>query len=246
MQSGQGCKGRIDVSYGARVQDMESQPQRAGRCLQISRLNIAPGKSRVDERGYSPRLGEQLVQQLQSLPTQFRVQRCHSGEVAARSVQAGNETDLNRIGASDEDNGNRGGCSPGCYRRLAVRGNHGHPAANQIGRQRGQTIVVTFRPAIFDRHGLALDIPGLAQALAKRGQKVCILAGRPGVEEAYHWRRRLLRARRERPCNRAAEKRDELAPPHVGHRAYSRLGAARRSTARSTCRRRPGKSLGQP
>src|SRR5207247_9267065 len=113
-------------------------------------------------------------------------------------------------------------------------------------RELGQTIVLTVRYAIFVRHGLALIIAGFAQALAKRGQMVCIVAGRAGVEEAYHWRRRLLGARRERPCNRAAEKRDELAPPHVGHRAYSRLGAARRSTARSTCRRRPGKSLGQP
>jgi hypothetical protein len=133
----------------------------------------SPRKSRVDERGYGARLGEQLVQQLHSLPTQFRVQRGHSGEVAPRSVQAGNETDLNRIGASNEDNGNRRGCSPCCYRRLAVRGNHGYPAANQIGRQSRKTIVVTSRPAIFDRHGLVLDIAGLAQAVAKRGQKVC-------------------------------------------------------------------------
>jgi len=32
------------------------------------------------------------------------------------------------------------------------------------------------------------------------------------------WHRRLLRARRERPrCRRAAQKRDEVASPNVGH-----------------------------
>ena len=35
-------------------------------------------------------------------------------------------------------------------------------------------------------------------------------------EEAHHRHRRLLRARRERPCrHRAAEQRDELAPSHL-------------------------------
>jgi hypothetical protein len=36
------------------------------------------------------------------------------------------------------------------------------------------------------------------------------------VNEANHWQRCLLRARRERPrSDHAAEKRDELAPLHV-------------------------------
>src|SRR5262249_59670561 len=55
----------------------------------------------------------------------------------------------------------------------------------------------------------------------------------------------LLRVRRERPCCcRAAAKRDELASPHAGQSGPSRLGAAGRSTARSTCRRRAGQLLG--
>src|SRR5271167_2274186 len=50
---------------------MELEPQLAGRRVQISRLNIATGKGRVDERGYGAHIWEQLVQQLQSLLTQF-------------------------------------------------------------------------------------------------------------------------------------------------------------------------------
>src|SRR5262249_50876355 len=38
--------------------------------------------------------------------------------------------------------------------------------------------------------------------------------GRTKVEIPHHGRRRLLRARRERPCRRAAEKCDELAALH--------------------------------
>jgi hypothetical protein len=34
------------------------------------------------------------------------------------------------------------------------------------------------------------------------------------IEKPDHRYRRLLRARRERPCRRASEQRDEVAPPH--------------------------------
>ena len=52
LQSDQVCEGRINVASATRVQDMELPPQCAGRLLQLSRLDIATGKSRVDERGY--------------------------------------------------------------------------------------------------------------------------------------------------------------------------------------------------
>src|SRR5262249_3202640 len=49
--------------------------------------------------------------------------------------------------------------------------------------------------------------------------------------------------KRPRGCC-AAAKRDELASPHAGQSGPFRLGAAGRSTARSTCRRRAGQLLG--
>src|ERR1700737_3675410 len=40
--------------------------------------------------------------------------------------------------------------------------------------------------------------------------------GRRGTEEPHHWHRRLLRARRERPCDRrTGEQRDELTALHA-------------------------------
>src|SRR5262245_5775286 len=54
------------------------------------------------------------------------------------------------------------------------------------------------------------------------------------------------RARRARPRDYVpADEHDEFAPPHVGHRAFSRVGPAARSTAPSACLGRVGKSLGQ-
>jgi hypothetical protein len=41
-------------------------------------------------------------------------------------------------------------------------------------------------------------------------------SGRTGIEKTNHRHRRVLRARRERPCcRRASEKRDEFASLHV-------------------------------
>ena len=144
------------------------------------------------------------MQELQSLPTQFHVQRGHACEVATRSIEACSEADLNWIGASDENNGNRGCRSFGRCRRLAVRDNHGHPTTNQIGRQRRQTIISPLRPAIFDRHVPALDPPRFFQTLMECDQKLRVLAGRPGVEEPDHRHRRLLRACYARPRDRRA------------------------------------------
>jgi len=72
-------------------------------------------------------------------------------------------------------------------------------------------------------------LASFAQALLERGHEVCKLAGQFAAEKPDHWHRRLLRARRERPHDRrAAEQRDELAAPYVGHGAFS--PALRRGT----------------
>jgi hypothetical protein len=47
---------------------------------------------------------------------------------------------------------------------------------------------------------------------------------RRAAQKSNHRHRRLLRACRERPRGRAAEKRDELAAPHVGHGASLTMG----------------------
>src|SRR5262245_50907721 len=65
---------------------------------------------------------------------------------------------------------------------------------------------------IFERNVLALDITGLAQALAKRRRR---LGARTPLQENPDHRHRRLRARGEWDARRSgAEKRDELAASH--------------------------------
>src|SRR5262249_37858387 len=88
-------------------------------------------------------------------------------------------------------------------------------AADQISRQARQPIVLTLRPAIFDRDVAAFDIAGFGQALVERSQARSIGVGRQAAEIADHRHRSLLRACRERPRRRrTAEQRYELAAVH--------------------------------
>src|SRR5262249_16551757 len=96
---------------------------------------------------------------------------------------------------------------------------HGNSAANQVGRQRWQSIGSIIGPAIFDRHVLAIDKARLLQALVECAQLIPGRMNRCRVEESHHRHHWLLRARRYRPRDRrAADERDELASPHVGPR----------------------------
>jgi hypothetical protein len=80
---------------------------------------------------------------------------------------------------------------------------------------------------VFDRYVLTFDIAGLLQALAKRGQKLRVIAARPAGEESYHWHCRLLRAHGERPQGRRApENSDELTSPHLSPKDLMRGSSA--------------------
>jgi hypothetical protein len=73
-------------------------------------------------------------------------------------------------------------------------------------------IILTVRPAEFDRHVPAFDKGRLVQAATERSHHMCGIIGRLAVEEANHGHRWLLRVPREWPRDgRAAEKRDEVA-----------------------------------
>src|SRR5882672_5025903 len=76
---------------------------------------------------------------------------------------------------------------------------------------------MALRPAVFDRQILSLHVAGFAQSLAERGHKRCRRrAGRPGVEDADHRHRLLLRAAGQRPQGRrAAQHEDQLASSHT-------------------------------
>jgi hypothetical protein len=91
-------------------------------------------------------------------------------------------------------------------------GEDGNLAANQIGYQRRQPIIVTVRPAVFDCHILCLDIAGFIQSLVECSAPIGKRAGRPRLEMPNHRQCRLLCTCGERPSGRTAEHTETLAP----------------------------------
>src|SRR5262245_52375168 len=69
---------------------------------------------------------------------------------------------------------------------------------------------------VLDHHVLALYVARFVESFTERSTKARGILGRSGADKADDRHRRLLRSRGDRPRRRAAEERDELAPPHVG------------------------------
>jgi hypothetical protein len=80
-----------------------------------------------------------------------------------------------------------------------MRSDHRHLTAYQIGCEVGQSVVLLLRPAILDRHILALDVAGFTNSLPECGQKVCTVGRCRAAKEPDQRHLCLLRARRERP-----------------------------------------------
>jgi hypothetical protein len=113
---------------------------------------------------------------------------------------------------------------------------------DDLGGRGWQSIVTAFRPAVLDCDVASLDLARFAQALAERAQNGArIPSGRLAVQEPDHRRRRLLRARRERPGgSHTAEQRDEFAAFHSitsSARAMSVGGTSRPSALAAVVRR---------
>src|SRR5262245_36470780 len=101
---------------------------------------------------------------------------------------------------------------------LAAGGDDSDLPANQVGRQLWKPVILALRPAVDDRHILALNVADLLQTSAPGVQTVPDHVLRSGVEKPDHRHRWLLRPHRERPHGRRpAEQRDELAASYVEH-----------------------------
>jgi hypothetical protein len=120
----------------------------------------------------------------------------HAGDIAARPVQAGDQSLLDRIAPSREDDRYGRGCGPGHEHGNSVPDDHGHRPSDQIIHQSRQSVILTLAPAKFDRDVLALDQTCLLQALAERGYEFRRVSERRAAQEPYHRHRRLLRAPR--------------------------------------------------
>src|SRR5262249_7696696 len=89
---------------------------------------------------------------------------------------------------------------------------NGYLPADEVGRESRQSIELSIRPPVLDRHVPSFDIALSIQSPAKRRQHVGIGFGIPAAEPSDHRYRRLLRVCGERPCCHAAKCSDEFAP----------------------------------
>jgi hypothetical protein len=132
--------------------------------------------------------------------------------------ETGHQAHRDRIAVGVEnDRDRRGRLLRGEHRTFAAFGHdHVDLAADEIRRQGRQPIEVSFRPAIFDRNVLALDVAEFAHPLAESGEipQSRGVVRRCGGEDADHRHRLLLRAGQERICRRAGEHRHEIAASH--------------------------------
>jgi hypothetical protein len=208
----------IEVTFGAGSQNMELQPECAGRRLHVLRGGLGKrGIGWIDEQGHDARRGDQLVQQLQPLRRCLHVRLGHARDIAARPAKAGDETEPDWVAARFEDDRNGRGCRL-CRKRRgsAGRGNHGNLTMNQIGRHRRQPIILAFRPTVFDRYVLAIYVTSFAQPFEKGGQVPRIALGGSGIHEPNYRHLRLLGASRERPGDYwASNDFYEITPLHM-------------------------------
>jgi hypothetical protein len=194
------------------------------------------------------------VQQPDPLAGDQGTEPAHSGGIAARPVEAGNVALAYRVAAGREHDRNGFGRRHGSQHRSAAscRGDHVDLAADQIGGKSRQSIMPVFCKTVFDRDVAAIDIAAFAQAAPERRLDVGPVILPLSVQEPDHRRRRLLRARRQRPRYRAAECGQQFPPSdgdihpsrarcvrqryHVNSVQSSRQGGRSPQSSASRCR----------
>ena len=112
------CEGRIDLSAGAGVEDLDLQSHGASSRFHVSQRGLGIRSiGRIDEHGNASGCGHQLAQEFQPLCGQLATEKIDPCQVAARPGEAGDKTKPDRVFADDEDDGDRRGCRLGRERR---------------------------------------------------------------------------------------------------------------------------------
>jgi hypothetical protein len=137
---------------------MNLQSNGTGSRFQVPQRGLGTHRvGRIEQHGDTGGTGSQFAQEPQPFCPQLRSEKIDAGGIAARAGKAGDKTELNRVLGNAKDDRNQLCCG---FRReggrlTTRRGDHCHPAADQVGSQLRQPINMTFRPAIFDRHVFA-------------------------------------------------------------------------------------------
>jgi hypothetical protein len=128
-------KGGGKITFVCGFHDQDLPANRSTSLLRFSHLEFDLRSGRVEQGRDAGRLGNQLVQQPQPLGAQITRGKDDARDVAAGSVEIGNEAGSDRITAAHEHNRYRRGCGHGSPRRKNITDDDGRLAADEIGRQ---------------------------------------------------------------------------------------------------------------
>ena len=206
----------MNVLRRACVQDVNFSTQRASCLFDVLQLRLEWCIAWVQQYPHQSSCRNQLVQEFETLTFHLADKKINARRIAIGSVETGDQPQLDRVVAAGEHDRNGCGRRFGCERGpdASCRSDDIDSTPNQVTGERRQPIVLTLSPAIFHRHVLPFGVPAILQSLMECCECIGGLARRSAAEKPDHRDRRLLRVRRERPRrSRAAEQRDELAPP---------------------------------
>src|SRR6516165_5821863 len=183
------------------------------RAYNISRYG---GGIRIEYDGGPLEPGRDLREQLKPLASQRGFQGAEAGDVPPRLVETRDDAACDGVGHACKDDRNRpslpldgsGGHAPACQDDVGLQ-------ADQLLRERSCSIDVIAEPSKVHSHVAAIGPTQVRKRLRERRDATLLLgivfvAPREHADAPHAVA--LLRPRRERPCCRAAEERDELAP----------------------------------
>lgn len=152
---------------------------------------------RIHEQCHPGSWGE-LIEDLDALGPDLTGDRADPRHIAARTIVAGNETDLDRISSDGEhDRNSRRGSLRGARGSDVAGGpDHGDLEVGQFRRKRRESTVIALGPSILDPDILAFDETDVLKTLPKRRRVEVVEFGRSGIEKPDHRHCRLLSSRR--------------------------------------------------
>jgi hypothetical protein len=162
---------------------------------------------RIPQESHTRDARRRLFENLEPFRCKFVQQKGNARGIAARPGETRDEPELHRVGARGEHDGNglrrldRGRCDV-----PAEREHHIGLQTHEICGEGGETLRPALRIAVLNRKILPFDVAEVTQAAASYLDRRLVVRG---AEQQHSQTRdpRLLRAGREQPRCRAAEKR---------------------------------------
>src|SRR5262245_61866194 len=156
---------RLDIAFAASMQDQRLNAECARCTLHVSNLGFRSWIPRVDEEADNFGAGVQVAQPIQPLCPKGVSNKSYSCDIFPGTVESGNDTEIDRIGADRENDRNGCGCSFGSHCRGRRESNdRGDGVRYEIAGQCRQAVEARIRGPIFDCKIAPLDIASVFEA----------------------------------------------------------------------------------